>query len=75
MHQSQKPAQRYQDDVFEMLEERLEFSTAGSETPSEMVVIIARVGTRVLQLRSQSVGSQVAADHLRLLRVRKVRAC
>lgn len=51
MHQSQKPAQRYQDDVFEMLEECLEFSAEAGKTPSELVVLIAGVGIRVLQLR------------------------
>jgi len=58
-----------------MLEECLELSAEVTNTPSEMVVIVARVGTRVLQLHSQSIGSQLAADYLRLLRVREVRAC
>jgi hypothetical protein len=75
VHQSQKPAQRYQDDVLEVLEECLELSAEGTNTPSELVVIIVRAGTRALRLRSQSIGSQLAVDDLRLLRVRKVRAC
>jgi hypothetical protein len=48
VRQSQKPAQRYQDDVLEVLEECLELSAEGTKTPSELVVFIVRVGTRAL---------------------------
>ena len=47
MPQSYPPAQRYQDDVFEVLNERVEVLYESVQTPSEVLVCCAGVGAAV----------------------------